>query len=537
MDHIFGTFATDELKVVHHRASRRGIQHMGMISPLDPKPGEAVEIRVRVGSDTSIDQIVCYYTVDGSIPVGNRGAVVNGAAIRLEHVGVEWDSITWGYVAWWHGVIPAQPDNTTVRYVISGWAEAEPEVFADYPNVQRTAEQAAGAFFKGEEPPTEPPGDPLAATVFSYRVDTLTLPDWVPTSIWYHIFVDRFYPGDGKSWIQTDDLNGIVGGTLWGVCDKLDYLCDLGINAIWLSPIWIAPSHHGYDVIDYMQIEPRYGGTEALKALVDAAHARGIRVVLDLVCNHISHLNPMFAEALHDRNSRYRSWFTFDDSELGYRSFFGVKDMPQVNLDNPEARAWMIDIARHWIRECGVDGYRLDYANGPSLDFWTDFRAAVHAEKPDVFLFGEIVDSPGTLRSYVGHLDGCLDFYASETLRKAYGWKAITAADADRMLKMHNAHFPPDFCLPTFIDNHDMDRFLVIAQGDKDALRRVAIAQMRQPAPPVIFYGTEVGLSQRKPVHGNGLHMSREPMLWGDEQDQELLSEYKRLIAERKELR
>ncbi|MFN8530490.1 MAG: alpha-amylase family glycosyl hydrolase [Anaerolineae bacterium] len=538
MDHIFGTFASDQLKLVHHQVEHSGIQHAGRIAPLDPLPGQQVTLFARVGAESGIDRAAVYYTIDGSVPVGNRGHAVRGQVVSMQRVSVEWDSLSWSYVATWIAELPPQADQTTVRYIISGWADGADEIFADYPNVQRTAELAAAAFFRNEPLPLAPVGDPLDATVFSYRVDTVPAPKWARDSIIYHIFVDRFFAGNGKTWQQTDDLEGVVGGTLWGVRDKLDYLCDLGATALWLSPTWVSPSHHGYDIVDYCMTDPRYGGDVALKALVEEAHRRGLRVILDLVANHMSHTNPIFEQAHADARSPYRDWFTFDDSTLGYRSFFGVRSMPQINVDNAHARRYLLDVARHWIREFDVDGYRLDYANGPSLDFWTDFRSAVHDEKHDAFIFGEVVDAPDAVRQYAGHLDGCLDFFASETLRKAYGWKSITPADADRVLKLHADYYPSDFVLPTFLDNHDMDRFLLIANGDKEALRQAAIAQMRLPAPPVIYYGTEVGLSQRKSVsHGNGLHMSREPMLWGEDQDAELLGEYKRLIRERKAAR
>ncbi len=160
----------------------------------------------------------------------------------------------------------------------------------------------------------------------------------------YQVFVDRFYPGDGREWLNPSSLRGFFGGTLWGVRDKLDYITALGADCIWLSPTWSSPTHHGYDVTDYSRTEPRLGGDEALAALVEAAHARGMRVLLDMVCNHISNKHPIFQEALHDPASPCRAWFNFDDSANGYRSFFGTPSMPQVNVNNAGARAWLLDI-------------------------------------------------------------------------------------------------------------------------------------------------------------------------------------------------
>jgi cyclomaltodextrinase / maltogenic alpha-amylase / neopullulanase len=423
-----------------------------------------------------------------------------------------------------------------VRYRIGAWAQNGEEIFADWPHAQDTAERAAAAFFRKE--PITPELlyiSPSRAHTFTYHVDRFAPPQWARDAVIYQIFVDRFYPGNGKEWKQTSDLSGFCGGTLWGVRDKLDYIADLGANCIWLSPIFVSPSHHGYDALEYKRVETRLGGDEALRAIVEAAHERGIRVLLDLACNHLSNEHQIFQSAITDPNSPYRSWFTFDDSQVGYRSFFGVASLPQLNLANPETRAWMIDIARFWMREFNVDGFRLDYANGPGPDFWSDFWSACKSEKADSFCFGEVIDAPNEQRSYIGRLDGCLDFHLGEALRKTYGWRTQNQADFQRFLSRHQPYFTQNFLLPTFLDNHDMDRFLYIAKGDKEALKQAAAAQMQLSGPPIIYYGTEVGLNQSVGVaDGKGLEVSRVPMLWGDEQDQDLLDFYKQIIHERR---
>lgn len=537
MDFIFGTFATDELKIVHHRTARRGLQHQHEIRPRDPLPGQPVTLNVCLGTDLTADEAACYYTLDGSAPEGSQGAASNGQVVRLQRGSIAWDTVAWGYLTHWYGVIPGQPESTVVRYRIGAWAEGHAEVFADWPSVQDTAEQAAAAFFRGEPLPETPPGDPARGQAFRYHVDRLTPPDWARQAIIYQVFVDRFYPGDGQDWLQPESLSGFFGGTLWGVRDKLDYIEELGATCIWLSPTWKSPSHHGYDVTDYTQTEPRLGGDKAMHALIEAAHARGMRVLLDMVCNHISNESSIFQEALADPSSPYRDWFTFDDSGIGYRTFFGAATMPQINTAHPGARQWLCDIARYWLREFDVNGYRLDYANGPGPDFWPDFRAACRAVKPDCFCFGEIVDQPESVLPYIGRLDGCLDFHVGEALRKTYAYGVWSEADFERFWQRHDEYYREsgDFIRPTFLDNHDMDRFLFAAGGDKHALRRAAAVQMRLPGPPIIYYGTEVGRSQRySKEDGFGLEASREPMLWGEEQDQDLLEYYKTIIKDRR---
>lgn len=534
---IFGTLATDELKLVQHRATRRGLQHMYDLCPRDPEPDSPVMITVLVGVDLTVDRVACYYTLDGSEPIGRQGAPHNGHAVLLERVGSEWDTLSWGYITKWRGTLPAQPEGTIVRYRIGAWAEGALEVFADWPEVKATTDEAAKAFFRGDPlPEMSTHGDPSRGAIFIYHVDHRKPPQWAREAVIYHIFVDRFHPGQGHDWLQTTNLRGFCGGTLWGIAEKIDYVADLGATCIWLSPIFPSPTSHGYDATDFTRVEPRLGGDEALREVVKMAHSRGIRVVLDLVCNHISNRHPIFVQARRSASNPYRDWFFFDDSEIGYRSFFGVHSMPQVNLAHPEARDWMIDTARYWLREFDVDGYRLDHANGPGPGFWTEFWAACKGEKPDSFCFGEIVEPPDILRQYIGRLDGALDFHFSDVIRRTFARRAWTEADFNRFVERHSAGFPEDFLLPTFIDNHDMDRFLYIADNDKDALRRAAAIQMRMPSPPIVYYGTEIGLSQSfSKESAIGLEASRNPMIWDGGQDKNLLAYYRGIIHERRE--
>jgi glycosidase len=370
---------------------------------------------------------------------------------------------------------------------------------------------------------------------FAYSVDRFGPPSWARDAVIYHVFVDRFYPGDGCEWLQTHDLLGFCGGTLWGLAEKLDYVADLGANCLWLSPIFPSPTHHGYDATDLYHVEPRLGGDEALRAVVDGAHARGIRVLLDFVCNHVSEKHPAFVDARSNPDSPYRERFTFDDSEIGYRTYFGVPSMPEVNVANPAAREWLLDAARYWLREFDVDGYRLDHANGPGPDFWTDFWRACKLQKPDCLCFGEVVDAPTVQLEYTGRLDGWLDFQTAEALRRTFAQGIWLEKDLMRLLRRRHSFFPEGVLQPTFLDNHDMDRFLYLAKGDKQALRRAAALQMQLPGPPIIYYGTEVGLNQVLSIQeSKGMHINRVPMIWGNEQDRDLLEDYKALVRERR---
>ena len=193
---------------------------------------------------------------------------------------------------------------------------------------------------------------------------------------------------------------------------KLDYIQSFGFNTLWLSPLFASPSHHGYDATDLYQVEPRLGTNADLKELIAAAHARGMRLLLDFVANHWSHQHPSFQAALADEHSPYHDWYTWKHWPDDYATYFDVRGLPQLNLRPGPARTYLLDCAAYWLHE-GVDGFRLDYANGPAHDFWTDFRRACRTARPDCWLFGEVVHTAPVQASFGGRLEyGRLPWWA-----------------------------------------------------------------------------------------------------------------------------
>ncbi len=515
-DFVFSHLEADEQTLGVERSRWSGIRHRHDLTPLDPSPEEPVMLTVSVGRDVLVDHVTAYMTTDGSDPDGSRGVAGSGVALALVRAVTIWQPIYWDYAELWRVELPGQPEGVHVRYRIEGWHSGDGSVS-----------------HWSKEMPID--GSVETPAVYGYVVDRHQTPAWAREAVVYQVFVDRFAPLPAR-WLEPGELSTFAGGTLQGVSDHLDYIAGLGATAIWLTPIFVTDSYHGYDTIDYLDIDPRFGSKADLRSLVAGAHQRGLRVILDFVTNHTSQHFPVFQAAQQDQASPYRSWYSFGpEFKHGYRTFFTSRSMPQLDLDNPGARGYLLDAARYWLQEFGVDGYRLDYAAGPSHDFWSAFGAACRQAKPDCWLFGEVTMGSDWLRTYSGRLDGCLDFsFTKQVRRLCTGPSPLTISQFAAAVERTQRFFPDGFTRPAFLDNHDMNRFLWVAGNDKQRLRLAAGLLFAFGGTPILYYGTEVGLSQPR---GKGPHReeSRHPMLWGEQQDAELLAYFRRLIAFRRQ--
>ncbi len=523
-DFVFGGIEADESKVLARmRETLTGIRHFHAMRPLDPQPGQPVTLTVTAGLGALVDRMAAYVTTDGSLPTGDRGVAANGFVVPLALAETRWETPIWDYVTTWQGEIPAQSPkaggNTLVQYVIQGW-HSQADTPAQWSNEMRL--------------------DRLVdeRTLYGYSVDDFRTPAWATEAVIYQVFVDRFAPVPQR-WLGSDEMVDFIGGTLRGVLDHLDHIADLGATVIWLSPIFVTPTYHGYDTTHFTQLDPRFGTEADLRALVDAAHQRGIRVLLDFVANHVSLDFAPFVAAKDDPNSPYRPWFHFGDEYThGYQSFFNVPTMPKLDVDHPQVRHHLFAAARHWLTEFGVDGYRLDYAAGPSHAFWSDFYAACKSVNPDCWIFGEITLPSDQLRTYVGRMDGALDFGLARAIRRVCADTGdgpdLSLSHFAAFIQRHHAHFPPAFALPSFVDNHDMNRFLWVVGNDKRRLLLGAGLLFAFGGPPILYYGIEIGLSQPR-NRGHYLEESRHPMIWDEaRQDQSLLAAFRRMVALRK---
>jgi cyclomaltodextrinase len=360
---------------------------------------------------------------------------------------------------------------------------------------------------------------------FAYEGAPPPPPDWVRDAVCYHVMVDRF-ARPGASLPSPGDPTALYGGTLDGIREHLDHIVSLGCNVLWLSPVHTSPSHHGYDHEDFLKVEPRYGGDAALIRLVEATHARGLRVLLDFVPNHTGRGHHLFRDAIAnggDAATYYRFW----QWPHYYRCFSDVITLPELDTGNSHVQQHLVRAAQHWLTGYGVDGVRCDHVAGVDPAFWVELRRGLREVKPDSLILGEATGVPDWLARYTGRIDAIFDFDLAYYVRQALGRGRMDAAAFAAWLDHHDQSYP-GLVLATLLDNHDMNRFLWVADGNVDRLKLAATLLMTLPGPPIIYYGTEVGLSQRYDGEIENAE-ARLPMLWGSDQDQDLLAHFQQL--------
>ncbi|MBG0787435.1 MAG: hypothetical protein H0S79_20275, partial [Anaerolineaceae bacterium] len=501
-DYIFGELDQPENAAVWMKKRLSGVRHYSQKEPKAPKPGDAVILKVTTESGQTFDEIFVWFTTD---------EWQTTEKMSFEKTYLKWNSITWSYIQEWQVTLPPQAEGVMLRYKIGAMTDNS-EILTYTDNQAHTFDEA---------------------THYSLWFGGSCSPDWAKKAVVYQIFVDRFNHGAEKGWKQTSDVCQPFGGTLAGVIEKLPYLKDMGFNAIWLTPIFASPSHHGYDTSDYFQIKPEFGTLQEFKNMVSEAHRLGIRIILDFVANHCSNEHPYFQDALKNENSSYHDWFVWKKWPA-YDSFFDVGTMPKIDLVyGSPARDQLLSAAKYWL-ELGVDGYRLDYAYGPEHDFWVDFRRTCLAVNPEVWTFGELVLPADIQASYADSLGGSLDFMLCQALRSTFGTQTWKLEKLAGFLGSHYRYFPEGHSLPSFIDNHDMDRFYTIAKDDLQRLRLALLVLYVLPGPPIIYYGTEMPLSQNHLLHeggGLGFDEARLEMDWAAENGFELV-QYLRKLAD-----
>jgi glycosidase len=243
--------------------------------------------------------------------------------------------------------------------------------------------------------------------------------------------------------------------------------------------------------------------------------------------------------AQQNKNAESYSWFTFYEWPDQYRCFLDMAEfLPSFDTNDPGARKHIIDSALYWLREFGIDGYRLDHVIGHGMDFWVQFKTALEAENPEVVMIGEATDTPDSLRRFRGRLHDILDFPLARALRHTFASREWSLQEFDSFLCVYDKYMQTGPGRVSFLDNHDMERYLFVAGGNTDYLKMAALCQFSLAPTPTIYYGTEIGLSHEfsfAEMGFGGDAEARGDMPWNpDDWDKELLNFYRQLIDYRK---
>lgn len=339
------------------------------------------------------------------------------------------------------------------------------------------------------------------------KVDILPMVDWMRSARFYQIFVDRFNIGDkskdmsyvNMEWGEKPTPKSFAGGDIKGITEKLDYIKSLGIDSIYLTPIFKSISNHKYDISDYLEIDKDFGTKEDLRDLVDKAHEKGMHIVLDAVFNHCSDEMIQFQDVLKNGiASEYHDWFIIDgdkpdQEKVNYETFASCNYMPKLDTSNPEVRKFLIGIAVHYINEYHIDGWRLDVSDEVSHDFWREFRRAVKEAAPEAVIIGENWhdasvylkgDQYDSIMNYA-FTKAALDYWSTDQLDAkgmAQRLNDLLARNSDTV----------DHMMLNLLDSHDTHRFFSEVHEDESRLKEALCLLYLYPGVPCIFYGTEL---------------------------------------------
>lgn len=380
--------------------------------------------------------------------------------------------------------------------------------------------------------------DDILPYVYAYAYTPRENPAWASGKIGYQIFPDRFCIADSeKPGIERWNSNKVdnkhfFGGDLKGIIEKIPYMKELGVDIVYLTPIFESKSTHRYNTTDYYKIGSLLGNEDDLRRLSDELHKNGMNIVLDGVFNHSGNDFFAFQDALKNgENSRYCDWFVFDKSmSCGYHTFADVREMPKLNHRNRECREYFCNVGKYWIEKCHIDGWRLDVLPEIYPEFLREFRRAVLEAKPDAIIVAECWDDSRQWITNGDMTDSTMHYVWSRAAWKYFAEDSISLEDFDsRLNKAFSAY--PDYVLPllwNFIDSHDTVRFTTKCKGDIDRFKLGVFFQLMSPGVPMIFYGDELG------VFGGHDHLSRVPMPWDKLENNPFYAFYKKLIHIRK---
>ncbi|TDT71581.1 glycosidase [Hypnocyclicus thermotrophus] len=392
-------------------------------------------------------------------------------------------------------------------------------------------------------------------------------PTWVKNAIFYQIFPERFEIGNPEykdyvnaKWEEKPKYNSFHGGDLRGIINRLDYLKELGITALYFTPIFKAPSNHKYDTIDYMEIDPHFGTKKDFKELIKKAHSFGIKIILDAVFNHTGDKFFAFQDILKNQeNSKYKDWYYikkfpidleylekkrkekgwkdwYIDEKTGknilpYETFAHTQHMPKLNLFNKDAKEYILNAVKYWTKEFNIDGWRLDVADEVPQSFWKEFRKVVRDINKDAYIVGEIWsnsenwlngDQFDAVMNYgVTYL--CTQYFAENRINSIEFLEGINSL----LMKYQEQ---TNFSMLNLLDSHDTARFLNKCNFNEEKHLLALTFIMTYIGAPMIYYGTEIGMD------GEHDPDCRKGMIWNKNKwNMKYYNYIKRLIRIRKE--
>lgn len=380
---------------------------------------------------------------------------------------------------------------------------------------------------------------------FNHRADIVRPPEWAKDTIIYNIFPDSF--ATSKAYIsrlgvekefEGKKTRGKLGGTIRGIMENVEYLEGLGVNAIYINPIFAAGEYHKYDLLDYFHIDPCFGTNEEFKNMVKLFHEHGIRVIIDGVFNHCGWQFYAFEDVVEKgEKSEYKEWFYRleypvvrpEDPEAypDYECFGYERMMPKLNTQNPEVEAYFCKVCRYWLEEFDIDGWRLDVASEVNDHFWRAFTETAKSVKKDAILIGEVWETAshwldGTI------FDSAMNYDFRKHCRRFFGDASIDAAEFDGRITNMRMRYRSQtvYAQLNLLDSHDVSRFLSLCDGDRERYQLAVLFQMTFPGMPSVFYGDEQG------IEGILEEEYRHPMIWN--QEDELFSFFKKAISLRR---
>ena len=384
--------------------------------------------------------------------------------------------------------------------------------------------------------------------------DRVKVPEWVRDTVWYQIFPERFANGKPEispinSLVWDTDISpkhdDFFGGDLYGILQKLDYLKDLGITGLYFCPVFEAPSNHKYDTVNYFEIDKHFGDKKTFRKLVEEAHKRKMKIMLDAVFNHIGNNSSQWQDIIKNgKNSIYCDWFhihnfpVYAKTEkfpnihhyLNYDTFKFSPKLPKLNTSNPEVQQYLLDIAIYWIREFDIDAWRLDVANEIDHQFWKKFHKAVTAIKPDIYILGEVWHNAHPWLNG-DEFHAVTNYPLATSIKSYFLTKTISTEDFKNQINSQLMYYrqQTNEVMLNMLDSHDTERILTTAKENHNAVKSTLVFMFLHLGSPCIYYGTEVGMK------GGSDPDCRRVMPWDEnKQDLEMKDFIKKLIALRK---